>query len=59
MLQADLVGLARGGDVCAFEALASAAYGPLYAIARRILRDADLSQDAVQECLVRAWRELR
>ncbi|MFN8619646.1 MAG: RNA polymerase sigma factor [Chloroflexota bacterium] len=28
-------------------------------LARRILRDQDRTDDAVQECLVRAWRELR
>ena len=31
----------------------------LYAIARRILRDGYAAEDAVQETLVRAWRELR
>jgi RNA polymerase sigma-70 factor (ECF subfamily) len=28
-------------------------------VARRILRDPDLAEDAVQDALVRAWRELR
>jgi RNA polymerase sigma-70 factor (ECF subfamily) len=30
----------------------------LYAIARLILRDADLAEDATQDALVRAWRDL-
>ena len=30
----------------------------LYAIARLILRDADLAEDAVQEALIHCWREL-
>ena len=38
--------------------LAVAAGDRLYAIARLILRDVDRAQDAVQEALVRAWREL-
>jgi RNA polymerase sigma-70 factor, ECF subfamily len=56
---ADLVERAQRGDHAAFDALASAAYHRLYAIARRILRDEYTAQDAVQEALVRAWRDLR
>jgi RNA polymerase sigma-70 factor (ECF subfamily) len=58
-MQADLVKRAQHGDREAFGVLATAAYDRLYAVARRILRDADRSEDAVQECLVRAWRGLR
>jgi len=58
-MQRDLVERARNGDHDAFEALTGAAFDRLYAVARRILRDADRSDDAVQECLVRAWRDLR
>jgi RNA polymerase sigma-70 factor, ECF subfamily len=58
-MQVDLVGRAKRGDVEAFDVLATAAYDRLYAFARRILRDGDRSEDAVQECLVRAWRGLR
>ena len=32
--------------------------GRLYAIAYRILRDADLANDALQEALVRIWDDL-
>jgi len=57
-LQRELVELARRGDHDAFEALASVAFDGLYALAHRILRDVDRSDDAVQECLIRAWKEL-
>lgn len=54
----DLVEAARLGDHEAFEVLATAAADRLYAVARLILRSADLAEDAVQEALVRAWRQL-
>jgi RNA polymerase sigma-70 factor (ECF subfamily) len=55
----DLVERAQRGDHEAFDALATAAYHRLYAIARRILRDGYAADDAVQDALVKAWRELR
>ncbi len=57
-MQRDLVEAARDGDHEAFEVLAAAAGDRLFAIARLILRDRDGAQDAVQEALVHAWREL-
>lgn len=57
-MQRDLVEAARRGDHEAFEVLATAAGGRLYATARLILRSSDLAEDAVQEALVRAWRQL-
>ena len=57
-MQRDLVEAARRGDHEAFEVLAAAAGDRLFAIARLILRDRDGAQDAVQEALVHAWREL-
>lgn len=54
----DLVDAARHGDREAFEALVRAGSGRLYAIAYRILRDADLANDALQETLVRIWDDL-
>jgi RNA polymerase sigma factor (sigma-70 family) len=54
----DLVARARRGDHDAFAALAAAAIGRLDAAARLILRDPDQAKDAVQETLVRAWRDL-
>src|SRR6188768_4431122 len=54
-----LVERAQRGDHEAFDDLATAAYGRLYAIARRILRDGYAAEDAVQEALIRGWRDLR
>jgi RNA polymerase sigma-70 factor (ECF subfamily) len=55
----ELVERAQRGDHEAFDALASAAYHRLYAIARRILRDGYAAEDAVQDALVKAWRDIR
>ena len=57
-MQRDLVEAARLGDHEAFEVLASSAGDRLYAIARLTLRDAHLAEDAVQDALVHAWRNL-
>jgi RNA polymerase sigma-70 factor (ECF subfamily) len=57
-VQTELVHQARRGDREAFGVLAGAAVDRLYAIARLILRDAELAQDATQEALIRAWRDL-
>jgi len=58
IVQRDLVEAARRGDHQAFEALATASADRLYRIASLILRDHGRAQDAVQEALVHAWREL-
>jgi RNA polymerase sigma-70 factor, ECF subfamily len=50
---------AQHGDREAFDALATALYDRLYAIGRRILRDGHAAEDAVQEALIRGWRDLR
>ena len=57
-MTSELVERAQRGDHEAYDALASAAYHRLYAIARRILRDGYAAEDAVQDALVRAWYEL-
>jgi len=49
---------AMAGDHDAFAALANANVDRMYALARVIVRDADRADDATQEALVRAWREL-
>jgi RNA polymerase sigma-70 factor (ECF subfamily) len=58
VMQQELVERARRGDHDAFAVLAGAALFRLDAAARLILRDPDQAKDAVQETLVRAWRDL-
>jgi RNA polymerase sigma-70 factor (ECF subfamily) len=57
--QRGLVERARAGDHDAFAELARAAVVRLDHAARLILRDPELARDAVQEGLIRAWRDLR
>lgn len=54
----ELVERAGHGDHDAFTAVVRASSGRLYAIAYRILRDADLANDALQETLVKVWDDL-
>ena len=54
----DLVEQAQRGDREAFAILARTRGDQLFAIARRIVRDVGLAEDAVQQALVIAWREL-
>lgn len=49
---------ARAGDRAAFDLVAAGVVDGLYRIARLVLRDADVAEDAVQETLVRCWRDL-
>jgi RNA polymerase sigma-70 factor (ECF subfamily) len=56
--QRGLVERARGGDHDAFTALVDVRLARLDAAARLTLRDAELARDAVQEALIRAWRDL-
>jgi RNA polymerase sigma-70 factor (ECF subfamily) len=58
MDQRRLVELARAGDHDAFSELVLAAVVRLDRAARLIVRDPELAQDAVQEALIRAWRDL-
>ncbi len=58
MDQRELVDRARRGDHDAFAALVDPALARLDAAARLILRDSELARDAVQEALIRAWRDL-
>jgi RNA polymerase sigma-70 factor, ECF subfamily len=55
----ELVLRARGGDKDAFASLVGASFGRLNAVARLILHDTELAEDAVQDALVDAWRDLR
>ena len=54
----DHLARARGGDREAFDVVAASVVDRLYTIARLILRDADLAEDAVQDALIRCWRDL-
>ncbi len=58
MDQRALVERARQGDHDAFAALVDPWLARLDAVARLMLRDAELARDAVQETLIRAWRDL-
>ena len=55
----DLVEAAQRGDHAAFMALVRPRSDRLFAIAQRILRDIDRAEDALQDALVIAWRDLR
>ncbi len=57
-MRRDVVEAARNGDHEAFEVLATGAGDRLFAIAFLVLRDRQRAEDAVQEALVHAWREL-
>jgi RNA polymerase sigma-70 factor (ECF subfamily) len=56
--EADLVGAASRGDRAAFGALLAPRLDRLYAVAHLALRDTDAAEDALQEALIRAWRDL-
>ena len=58
MDQRALVERARQGDHDAFTRLLDGRLARVDAAARLILRDAELTRDAVQEALIRAWRDL-
>ena len=53
-----IVERAQRGEREAYEALVRAASRRLYLTAHRIVRDADLADDATQAALVSMWREL-
>ena len=55
----DLVEAARGGDRTAYMDLLRVRVDRLFAVAQRILRDIDRAEDALQDALVIAWRDLR
>ena len=58
MDQRVLVERARQGEHDAFSSLVDLHLARLDAAARLILRDPELARDAVQEALIRAWRDL-
>jgi RNA polymerase sigma-70 factor (ECF subfamily) len=54
-----LVESAQRGDKAAFVDLVRSRVDRLFALAHRILRDVDRAEDALQDALVIAWRDLR
>jgi RNA polymerase sigma-70 factor (ECF subfamily) len=58
-MQRDLVVRASGGDHAAYSELANAAIGGLYRVAYLILRQPEPANDAVQNALISAWRDIR
>jgi len=57
-LQGDLVRRAQQGDEEAFAALVPDAADRLLAVAFRVLHDGSLAEDATQQALLSAWRNL-
>ena len=57
-MQRELVERAMAGDHDAFTELARVAIGRLYVVARLIVRDDGVAEDATQEALVAAWSHL-
>jgi RNA polymerase sigma-70 factor (ECF subfamily) len=55
----DLVAAAQRGDQAAFMDLIRPRSNRLFSIALQILRDIDRAEDALQDALVIAWRDLR
>jgi len=53
-----LVEAARSGDEAAFASIVVDSADRLFVVAHRILRDVGRAEDAVQQTLVTAWREL-
>jgi RNA polymerase sigma factor (sigma-70 family) len=54
----DLVIRAMAGEHDAFTELVRGVLGQLYSTARLVLRDTEMAEDAVQEALISAWRDL-
>ena len=58
-MERELLAAAQRGDEEAFVDLIRVRSNRLFAIAHRILRDVDRAEDALQDALVIAWRDLR
>lgn len=58
MMDVDLVVRAQQGDRASYTAIARAIGGRFLGLARRILRDVDLAEDATQQALLAMWQDL-
>jgi len=58
-MDTDLVIRAQHGDKGAYTLIATEIADRFLAVARRILRDRDLAEDATQQALLTAWQDLR
>src|SRR5689334_17534775 len=57
-MASELVDRASRGDREAFSSLMASVFDRCYALAYRILRDPDRADDATQQALIGAWRDL-
>ena len=57
-MERELVQRAMHGDEEAFDAIVGLIGDSMHSVARRILRDTTLAQDATQQALLDAWRNL-
>src|SRR3990172_11542441 len=57
-MDTDLVVQAQRGDKAAYALIATEIAVRFLAVARRILRDIDLAEDATQEALLAIWQDL-
>ena len=57
-MDVDLVVRAQGGDKGAYALVAAAIADRFLSVARRILRDRDLAEDATQQALLAMWQDL-
>jgi RNA polymerase sigma-70 factor (ECF subfamily) len=57
-MDTELVSRAQQGDQVAFAQIASEIYGRLHSLAFGILRDRSLAEDATQQAMLDAWRNL-
>ncbi len=57
-MEPDVVIRAQHGDQAAYAAIAEAIADRFLAVARRILRDLDLAEDATQQALLSIWQDL-
>jgi len=53
-----LVVRAQAGDRDAFEQIVNVSFDRCHGVARRLLRDSQLAEDAVQQAMVNVWRDL-